>query len=336
LRLVASGVDGHAVGLLRRLLVSLALASAVASFAAVAAQAEIVTSHDAAGRTINFDVRVAGADVEWYAGLLRSAPHGNEISTVTIRIVPRSDIVGYCGGGAAACYGSNVIYAALGHDTETAHELVHEYGHHLDSAWPVAGVRELNGTPVWWQLRGIAAMLAQGTLAFDYSKGWSHSIGEIFAEDYAYMVVGDNYDRISWLGPPSAALKAALFAEIGGTPTTTAPPATQPAARATSVIRRGVIRPGRRSGLPFRLLGPGRHVTFSATVGGSNLRGTRAQLELVCDGRVVGREIVVQGQRSASLDLGGLGPATCEADLFSTSTRPLAYLAQLRLALDVQ
>jgi hypothetical protein len=322
------------VGLLRRLLVSIVLAAAAASVAAVAAHADIVTSHDGDGRTIAFDVRVAGADVEWYAGLLRNAPHGNEISRVTIRIVPRSDIVGYCGAGAAACYGGAVIYVAFGHDTETAHELVHEYGHHLDSAWPVAGVRELNGTPVWWQQRGIAAMLAQGTVAFDYSKGWSHSIGEIFAEDYAYMIVGDNYDRISWLGPPSAALKEALFAELGGTPTTTAPPTTQPAAPATAVIRRGVVRPGRRSGVPFRLLGPGRRVSFSATVGGWTLRGTRAQLEVVCDGRVVGREIVVQGRRSASLDLGGLGPATCEADVVSTSARPLAYRARLRL--DVQ
>jgi hypothetical protein len=322
------------VGRLRRLLVSVVLASVAASAAAVAARAEIAAAHDADGRTINFDVRVAGADVEWYAGLLRSAPHGNEISAVTIRIVPRSDIAGYCGAGAAACYGGGVIDVALGRDTETAHELVHEYGHHLDSARPVAGVRELNGTPVWWQMRGIAAMLAQGTLAFDYSKGWSHSIGEIFAEDYAFMLVGDNYDRISWLGPPSASLKEALFAELGGKPSTTVPPMAQPAATSTAVSRRGVVRPGQRSGVPFRLLGAGRHVSFSVTFAGWTLRGTRAKLEVVCNDQVVGREIVVQGRRTASLDVGGLGPALCEAVVVNTSARPLAYVAQLRLALD--
>jgi hypothetical protein len=60
----------------------------------------------------------------------------------------------------------------------------HEYGHHLDFAWPVSGLPEPNGTPVWWAARGMAQFLRDGLVAFDYSLGWSRSVGEIFAEDY--------------------------------------------------------------------------------------------------------------------------------------------------------
>jgi hypothetical protein len=322
------------VGRLRRLLVSFVLVSTVSAAAAVAAQADVVTSHDSSGRAITFDVRIAGADVEWYAALLRNAPHGDEISTVTIRIVPRSDIVAYCGSGAAACYGGRVIYVGLGHDMETAHELVHEYGHHLDSAWAVAGVREPNGTPVWWQLRGMAALLAQHSVAFDYSLGWSRSVGEIFAEDYAYMIVGDNYDRIPWIGPPSAELKAALFAELGASSPSTPPSTPTPSRSSTVLSRRGVIRPGGRNTVPFRLLGPGRHVKFTASMSGWNLAGSRAKLEVDCNGAVVDTAPIAQGERGATLELSGLGPASCEAAVVSTTMRSLAYAAQLRLSLD--
>jgi hypothetical protein len=39
----------------------------------------------------------------------------------------------------------------------------------------------------------MAALLASGTVAFDYSLGWSHSIAEVFAEDYSYIHTGRFY-----------------------------------------------------------------------------------------------------------------------------------------------
>ena len=204
----------------RRMLV--ALCAALALVFATGANAAIVTSHDDQGRQITFDVRAPNVDTEWYASILRASAHGNEISDVTIRIVPESQIPGLCGGeDASACYtgrsGPPTIMIAAGKSKIIEDTLLHEYGHHLDTYWRVSGVPELNGTPVWWAARGMAALLAQHQVAFDYSLGWSHGIGEIFAEDYSYIHTGDRY-AIRWLSPPDAALKAALFAELG-TPT---------------------------------------------------------------------------------------------------------------------
>ena len=72
----------------RRMLV--ALCAALALVFATGANAAIVTSHDDQGRQITFDVRAPNVDTEWYASILRASAHGNEISDVTIRIVPES------------------------------------------------------------------------------------------------------------------------------------------------------------------------------------------------------------------------------------------------------
>ena len=238
----------------RRMLV--ALCAALALVFATGANAAIVTSHDDQGRQITFDVRAPNVDTEWYASILRASAHGNEISDVTIRIVPESQIPGLCGGeDASACYtgrsGPPTIMIAAGKSKILEDTLLHEYGHHLDTYWRVSGVPELNGTPVWWAARGMAALLAQHQVAFDYSLGWSHGIGEIFAEDYSYIHTGDRY-AIRWLSPPDAALKAALFAELG-TPTEPLPFAPE----VPSVLnRRGTLVPRDRFSIPFSLLGP--------------------------------------------------------------------------------
>jgi hypothetical protein len=321
----------------RRLLLTLALVLVTALTAVAAAQAEIVISHDAAGRPITFDVRAAGADVEWYAGLLRSAAHGNEISTVTIRIEPSEQVSADCGEGALACYERRLMIVPAGNDLETAHSLLHEYGHHLDTYWPVAGRRELNGTPVWWTARGIEAFLAQGTVAYDYSLGWSHSIAEIFAEDYAYIHLADSYG-IPWLAPPDDALKSAVLAELGGAQQLPAlpPAATTAPAQPLIVTRSGALAAGRQREFPFRLLGPGRHVTFSATVGRSGRAAARLRVDVVCDGKLVASKTATQRQRTATLDLHGLGPASCEGVLASTGTTTARYSLRLRLAVEAQ
>ena len=142
----------------RRMLV--ALCAALALVFATGANAAIVTSHDDQGRQITFDVRAPNVDTEWYASVLRASAHGNEISDVTIRIVPESQIPGLCGGeDASACYtgrsGPPTIMIAAGKSKILEDTLLHEYGHHLDTYWRVSGVPELNGTPVWWAARGM-------------------------------------------------------------------------------------------------------------------------------------------------------------------------------------
>ena len=313
----------------------LLLAALVAALAlATGASADIITARDTQGRPITFDVRATAVDVEWYAAILRAAAHGNEISTVTIRILPEDDVEVQCGPDAIACYGTRrgvrTIVVPAGRSDFVAHALLHEYGHHLDSAWPVVSTRELDGTPVWWSLRGMAALLANDSVAFDYSLGWSRSIAEIFAEDYAYIHLPIRY-AIRWLSPPDDALRSALLAELGGTP---APAPTAAAAQPLVVNRSGTLAARAVRTVPFDLAGPGRRVTYTVTLAGANRAGVRARAEIVCNGTRVASRNFGNGVRTRTLDVPNVGPAECEARLVSTSRFAHRYTLSLRLAVE--
>jgi hypothetical protein len=319
----------------RRRCASLFVALVAALALATAAGAEVVTRQDVEGRTITFDVQAPSVDVDWYAALLRAAAHGEEISRVTIRIVPEADVPALCGAAAAACYspsrtGGRIVVPA-GKDLRVASTFLHEYGHHLDRAWSVSGVRELNGTPVWWQLRGMAALAQQGTVAFDYSLGWSHSIGEVFAEDYAWIHIPYQY-AIPWLSPPDDALRTALFAELGGQPTTALPET--PAAGPLVINRSGTLAARRSHMVPFGLLGPGRRVTFTATVNRSTRAGTRARIDVTCNGTRVASQAFTRGRATRTINVPNLGPAECNARLVSTAGVRLTYTLRLQLAIQ--
>ena len=316
----------------KQLLATLFAALVVALCVAAGADAAIVTSRDAQGRTITFDVRAANVDTEWYASVLRAAAHGNEISTVTIWIVPEQQIPLLCGDEAQACYtgrrGTPRIIVSASQSRFNQATLLHEYGHHLDTAWRVPGVPELNGTPVWWQSRGMASLLSNRRVAFDYSLGWNRSIGEIFAEDYAYIHMGSTTSYgIPWLTPPDETLKTALLAELGSSPGTL-PPAT---AGPLVITRSGTLAPRARRVVSFTLLGPGRHVTLNATVTRPQRKGVRARAQIVCNGSVVASQPFGKGRARRTLDIPSIGPADCEARLINATRVSLGYT--LRLAL---
>jgi hypothetical protein len=318
----------------RRRWATLFVAFVAALALATAAGAEIVTRQDTQGRTITLDVQAPNVDVDWYAALLRAAAHGDEITRVTIRIVPEADVPRLCGAAAAACYspgrtGGNIVVPA-GKDLRVASTLLHEYGHHLDGFWTVSGVPELNGTPVWWQLRGMASLVAQNTVAFDYSLGWSHSVAEIFAEDYAWIHVPYQYG-ITWLAPPGDTLRAALIAELGGSPAQL--PET-PAAGPLVINRSGTLAAKGSQVVPFGLLGPGRRVTFTATVNRSTRAGTRARMVVTCNGKSVASQGFTKGRATRTINVPNLGPAECSARLASTTGVRLTYTLRLRLAIE--
>ena len=314
----------------------LAVAATVFTFTAGSASAAIITTSDGQGRRITFDVRAATADTNWYADILRATAHGDEISTVTVRIVPEQQIDALCGNEAAACYsgsrGTPTIIIPAGKNQNIEGTLVHEYGHHLDNSTRVPGVPELNGTPAWWAARGMAALLSNRTVAFDYSRGWDHSIGEIFAEDYAYIHVGPSYryGMQRWLAPPDDALKATMFAELGN------PTSALPAAPNTPLVinRTGTLTPHDVRTVPFGLLGPGRRVTYTATVARPKRKGTRARMQIVCNGSVVATKTFIRGRGKATLDVPGLGPGDCDARLVSTTSVLLKYTLRVQLAVE--
>ena len=309
------------------LVVSLALAGG--------ASAAIVTSTDLQGRRITFDVRATAVDTNWYADVLRAIAHGNEISSVTIRIVPDQSIDKLCGNEAAACFthvsGRATIMVSAGKNQFIEGTLIHEYGHFLDESTPNPGYPELNGIPVWWADRGISTLLASHQVAFDYSLGWSHSIPEIFAEDYAYIHVGPSYHYgITWLSPPDDRLRTDMFAALGP------PPEPLPAAPNTplTIDRVGTLAARGTKDIPFGLLGPGRHVTFKGVVSRPKRKGVRARMQIVCNNSVVATQTFGRGRAQGTLDVPNLGPADCDARLVSTVRVPLKYTLHLELSVE--
>src|SRR6476646_1756118 len=293
---------------------------------AAGAGATIVRSTDLQGRPITFDVRAKTVDTNWYTDVLRATAHGNEISDVTIRIVPDLQVEGLCGSEAAACYegagGRPTIIIPAGKSQNIEGTLIHEYGHHVDASTPNPGIPELNGIPVWWADRGMAAMFAAHQVAFDYSMGWDHSIAEIFAEDYAFIHVGPTYHyAITWLSKPDDKLKADLFAALG------TPPAPLPAAPNLPLVvnRVGTLTPRDVKSVPFGLLGPGRRVTFTATVSRPTRKGVRARIQVVCNGQVAGTRTIGRGQKVRTLDIKNMGPGDCDARLVSNAPVTLKY-----------
>jgi len=297
-----------------------------------AAMAGIVTSTDRVGRTITFDVQAEGVDVEWYAELLRNAAHGAEIERVTIRIVTPDALRQVCGREALGCYGGRKeaarIIVPTGDSQTLVHTVYHEYGHHLDAWRGVAAIeQEPNGSATWAAVRGIPALLAAGSVAHDYSLGWDRSIGEIFAEDYAQLHQETPF-KISWLAPPSDEVRAALRNDLENVPTTPTPVANKPP---VTIAKNGILRTGTPVIVPFELLGPGRRVTFSATLA----RATqRARMELRCtDGRSATR-LLGGARRAITVDVRNLGPARCTATLRSTGKIEARYSARVRLAVE--
>ena len=314
----------------------LALLVLVVSLAvAGGASAAIVTSTDLQGRRITFDVRATTVDTNWYADVLRAIAHGDEISSVTIRIVPDQSIDKLCGNEAAACFthvsGRATIMVPAGKNQFIVGTLIHEYGHFLEESTPNPGYPELNGIPGWWADRGISTLLASHQVAFDYSLGWSHSIPEIFAEDYAYIHVGPSYHYgITWLSPPDDRLRTDMFAALGP------PPEPLPAAPNTplTIDRVGTLAARGTKDIPFGLLGPGRHVTFKGVVSRPKRKGVRARMQIVCNNSVVATQTFGRGRAQGTLDVPNLGPADCDARLVSTVRVPLKYTLHLELSVE--
>lgn len=300
------------------------------AFSGEAAAEEFVVQDDE-GRSIHFDVRASGVNVEWYADVLRDAPHGDEISTVRVHVVSADELRRTCGRQAGACYDERMITVRAAQTAANASTLVHEYGHHLDDAMRVRGVREPNGTRTWWRARGIDRLIQLRSVYHGYVRGWDRNIAEIFAEDYARLARPGSPHKIRWLeGPNRAVLDAILFdLGLGPEPAITAPPKLKP----VSFDRRGTLGPTRTAEVPFGLLGPGRRVRATITMPGADLEGVRGRLELRCDGRRISTRTLARGMRVVSIDRPSLGPAErCTVTVTNTHRAARSYALNVRLS----
>jgi len=315
-----------------------ALGAAALALAAVPAAA----ATDGRGNTIEVRVQVPGVSGAPYVAALRRAVHGREISDVVVRVVTPRRVAAICGGAAQACYagrsdGRGVITVPAATGAALQATLLHEYGHHVDNAHRHAAGREPNGTPRWWAARAMTRRTARGEVAPDYSRGWSRSTGEIFAEDYVRLNLALPW-RLASVPAPSAAVLAAIRRDLTGRATGPAPRPVPgvvppPGDAATGgrlvIARRGVLRGGRTASVPFGLLGPGRSVRAAVRIAGP-AGGRRVRVEIVCDG--VGRgAAVATAARPAALARGGLGPGRCEARLVNLTSRVTVVTLRLTL-----
>lgn len=317
------------MGFVRRALLVVSALVALA-FAGEAAAEEVVL-YDDQERSITFDVRAEGVDVEWYAALLRQAPHADEISRVRIELVTRTELAETCGREARGCYDRNVITVPAVESDENAHTLVHEYGHHVDASRGVAGQREPNGSSTWWSARGMARLVELRSVYRGYVRGWDRSIAEIFAEDYVQVARPGSGYRISWLQGPNATVRASILHDLGLGPKPA--PAKPPGLKPLSFQRRGTLAPRRASTVPFGLLGPGRRVRATVTVAGAAAGGVRARLELRCDGRRISTRTLATGTRVVSIDRPNLGPAErCTVTVTNTGAAARTFALTVRLS----
>jgi hypothetical protein len=310
-------------------LVALVLAAGVAAPAAAVQQ----VTYDSAGRPITFDVRDPAADVAGYTAILDGLLHGAEISDVVVTVVPQSAIASECGSGAAACYrwssrGGAAMFVPSLPSQQVRGTLGHEYGHHVDATRPhVVGARGLDGTARWWGARGMAGLLAQGSVAWDYSLGWDRAIAEVFAEDYAVTNVGRS-SSIRWLGDPPAAVAEAIRADLAGATVPPAPPSGAPqpppapatagpstpsaaaGVRLRTIARAsGRLAAGRRVRIGFAVGSAGR---LAVRIGGATAGRVRAVLR--CAGTTLGGGAARRGRPGASREMPGhpAGPRRAE------------------------
>jgi hypothetical protein len=313
--------------MLRLSLAALSLVAWLALGGPAAAQPVIV--QDDEGRSIRFDVRSAGADADWYAGVLRKAAHSDEIERVTIRIVDWHELDETCGRSAAGCYenegGRGLIVVPAGRSSSIAHTLVHEYGHHIDWSRRHGGLREPNGTPLWWTARGMERLVDLVSVARSYRLGWVRSIAEIFAEDYAYTNLGGRY-RITWLKPPDAAVKQAILADLG----LAVPPelvSRPPAVKPVVITRSGTLGPSAYDRVGFGLLGPNRRVTVTASLTGRRT-GSSALVTVTCGNRTA-EQTLTAGRAFVTFGFPRIGPAQCEAELTGSGTADYRFTVRL-------
>jgi len=287
-----------------------------AVFAGPAAAREVVLRDDE-GRAIHFDVR-ADVDVGWYAGLLRRAAHANEIERITIRIVDWAELGQRCGAAAAGCYSRRkgnrgVMVVPAGRSDRVAHTVVHEYGHHVDASRRHSNLDEPNGTPLWWKARGMAKLVELRSVRDRYEIGWSRSIGEVFAEDYAYTNLGRGY-RIAWLQPPSGTIQQAIRADLGLAPRPRIVDAA-PAFRPVVITRRGTLTAGQRVAVDFGLLGPSRRVRLEGAFPGGRSPG---RIAVTCEGGPDRAQPLGRASPVATLILPSAGPGQCRASIANT------------------
>jgi hypothetical protein len=182
---------------------------------------------DEHGHVLTFATDNAAVDLVPFANLLASTYHRDEIEFVHVFVTSEATLTELCGASAAACYAADNPGKSPGgvmiisyEDSDIAHAVIHEYGHHIDTnTYNLGGLSSCgtsgDGSRRWFFARQMQDNILDN-LSCDPDGDWGQLLPEVFAEDYAQMVgiPRAEYHPAIALRPPTARQKKAIRTDI--------------------------------------------------------------------------------------------------------------------------
>lgn len=166
------------------------------------------------------------AVAQTYASFLGTLPHGAELASLRVSVVPSSEIARACGGddddGILACYGADdktmIVPGdqAQGSDISVNYVIAHEYGHHIAANRSNAPLSALDfGPKRWSSYELVCKNTADGRLApGDQGANYLSNPGEAWAEAYARLVFPAEAWRFTPLLRPTQGSALAAMADV--------------------------------------------------------------------------------------------------------------------------
>lgn len=166
------------------------------------------------------------AVAQQYATFLGTLPHGPELASLKVTVVPSSEIATDCGGapgdGILACYGSDDQTMIVpgdqtaGSDISVDYVITHEYGHHIADHRSNAPLPAIDfGPKRWSSYELVCSNTLNGKLApADEGADYLSNPGEAWAEAYARLVFPTQAWRFTPLLKPTQGSALAAMADV--------------------------------------------------------------------------------------------------------------------------
>lgn len=166
------------------------------------------------------------AVAQTYATFLGTLPHGPELGSLKVSVVPSSEIAEVCGGGPSdgilACYDASsqtmVVPGDQPADSSVSvnYVLAHEYGHHIAANRSNAPLEALDfGPKRWSSYELVCSNTSDGKLApGDQGANYLSNPGEAWAEAYARLVFPLEAWRFTSLLKPTQGSTLAAAADV--------------------------------------------------------------------------------------------------------------------------
>src|SRR3954447_3768187 len=166
------------------------------------------------------------AVAQTYATYLGTLPHGPELASLKVTVVPSAEVATECGGdpsdGILACYGADdqtmIVPGdqARESDVSVNYVIAHEYGHHIAAHRSNAPLNALDfGPKLWSSYELVCDNTLDGKLApGDQGVNYLSNPGEAWAESYARLVFPTEAWRFTPVLKPTKGSALAAMADV--------------------------------------------------------------------------------------------------------------------------